>query len=350
MKSSDKIEELLARFGSDWPADGSIVERVMQTIESKPHVIASYKRRRILMRSLAAVAASLLACVALWWTMESNHNSLYAQVINAVHKARTIHITYYQLAGGEAELTKFRECWYESGVGFRRDRCNDKTCRTVCVGNKDTVWTIDENHRNTVICSGSRGITKETEQIFADVDRHARDLQASGRRWPEGDRTFDGEPCKAYLQGKPDRGDRWSMRDKRRQLFYLDPQSRLVRVDSQERTKDLWNTVQINTINYDEPFSPAIFEPKFGKDFKVIDADARPFESTTPQGPVLVYDVENSTVEGKANATDMSRILNMVEWRLNGGSEKLAVVQRLDDQRIKIALLRSSNADLQRVK
>jgi len=272
MKSSEDVEKVLERFGSDWPSDGSIVDRVMHEIESAPVVTVLANRRRIVMKSLVGLAASLAIVALLWWGVLSDRNSLYAQVMDAAHKARTVHIACFGQLKGEAKPIKFWESWYESGVGFRRDawdwqynRQHEASHRcTTCLGNDDSTWTLDRNRDKTVIRSRSRGITKETEQIFTAIDCHARDLQNKGQRYPEGDQTFDGRPCKAYLLTKSNQSDLFPKVDKKlRQLFYLDPQSRLVRVVSQERDGDGWSVTMFNTIGYDEPLGSAFFQPDF---------------------------------------------------------------------------------------
>jgi hypothetical protein len=350
MKSSEHIEDVLERFGSAWPDDASIVERVMRGIESTPARPNLPKQRRVFMKSLIGIAASLAACFALWWTLEGNNNSLYAQVIEAARNARTIHMTYYGLLGREAKPVKSTETWYEKGVGFRRDVCDFRHAgggsATTCLGHGDDVWTLDEKKKNTIIHS-HRGITKETDRIFADIDRHARDLQNNCQRYPEGDQTFNGQPCKAYLPTKPDRR---SEPGTRRQVFYLDQQSRLVRVVSQERKDDYWNSTAFSTIAYDEPFDPALFQPNFGKDFTIVEADAKPAKSgpTKPEGPVLVYEADPNPKASGAATVDMDKLLRVVDMRLNGGAEKLANVRKLDDRRIEVALLRQNDADRQR--
>lgn len=354
MKSSENIENILERLGSEWPEDGSIVEGVMQTIESPPPHIAAPKRRRMVMKSLFAIGASLVACVVLWWTVEGSHNTLYAQVIDAVHKARTIHIIHYGQREEKAEPTKIWESWYEKGVGFRRDGYNQTrkgSQSTVCLGNEDDIWTLLHGQKNTVIHSRSKGITKETEQIFADIDRHASHLQKDGQRYPEGDQTFDGQRCKAFLLTKSDRSQPSLETGKLRQLFYLDQQSRLVRVESQAKDGDRWKTKQFNTIRYDEPFDSALFQPNFGKDFKIVDAgvkSTRP-EATKPEGPVLIYQFDPNYKTADTTMVDMDKLLRAVDIRLNGGAEKLAAVRKLNDRQIEVALMRRDEEDRPRI-
>jgi hypothetical protein len=350
MKSSADIEQLLERFGSDWPGDDSIADRVMRQIEAAPPRLPVSKGRRIMVKSLLAIAASAAACVALWWVFQDNHNSLYAQVIDAARKARTIHITHYGQLGGEAAPTKSAETWYESRVGFRRDVCHGKheggRCVTVCLGRGDDTWTLDKERQDTIIHSHS-GITKETEEIFAAFGGLKCDVQ----RYPEGDRAFDGQPCKAYLPKMPGVSDLSLKNAKWRELFYLDQRSRVVRVVRQERDGDRWNTTAFSTIAYDEPFDPALFQPNFGADFKIVDADAKPVdpEPAKPARLVLIYEIDRSSKPAGTATVDMDRLLRVVDVRLNGGTERLAAVRKLDDRRIEVTLLRRGHAARQRV-
>jgi hypothetical protein len=354
MKSPKDIEELLERFGSAWPDDGSVVDRVMHEIQSTPVVTILPNRRRILVKSLIGIAASLAIVALSWWGVLSDRDSLYAQVIDAARKAQTIHITHYGQLKDEAKPTKIWESWYESGTGFRRDVCDwhhTGRQRTVCLGNRDDTWTLASDRKNTIMHFHGRDITKETEQIFTDIARPARELQNNTRRYPEGDQTFDGRPCKAYLLTKSGRSDVSSKADKLRQLFYLDQQSRLVRLVSQVRDGNGWNATQFSTFGYDEPLGSAFFQPDFGKDVKVVDADTKPVkpQPTSPEGPVLTYQVDPKSKSARTTAVNMDKLLEVVNARLNVGPEKLAVVRNLDDRRIEVALMQENGADRQRV-
>ncbi len=57
-------------------------------------------------------------------------------------------------------------------------------------------------------------------------------------------------------------------------MVFLDGQSRLVRAEYQWRESNRWITKGFVSMKYDEPIDQALFKPDFGKDVKIVDADA----------------------------------------------------------------------------
>ena len=336
MRSPEDIEKVLKRLGSAWPDHASIVDRVTSEVNSSFRWDGGatatptgsktvIKSRRILVKSLLAIAASLVACAAMWFVWEGNHNTLYAQVVEAARKAQTIHIVHYGQHEGEAKPVKITENWYEKGVGFRRDACDwthkDGQCATLCLSHGNDFWTLDKERKNTVVHS-QRGITKETEEIFSDIDRHARDLQDHGRRYPEGDQTLDGQACKAYLLGSENKADlrvKTDEPEKHRQIFYLDEHNRLVRIESQERQDDHWKTTLFTTIAFDEPFKAALFQPNFGKDVKVVEAAPIPHRLNRRSPRVRSSSMRSSPVPNRSRRRP-SIWIGYCEWSICGST------------------------------
>ncbi len=156
------------------------------------------------MKALIGIAASLALFAVSWWAIEGNRNSLYAQVIDGVHRAQTLHIIRYAEGKDATPREKISEAWFNRGVGYRSESGTGKN-GLVYVENEQYVWKFVKG-RNMVTRHCSRGsIAKESEQMFAKIDQHARDLQNNGRRYPEGDQTLDGQPCQAYLVTNADR-------------------------------------------------------------------------------------------------------------------------------------------------
>jgi hypothetical protein len=268
MKSQEHIEKLLEGFGKAWPENSSVVKGVMQTIESTAVSPNLSKRRRIIMKSLIGIAASVTVFAVLWWGILGDRNSLYAQVMEAVHKARTFHTIQYAQPKDGAQPIKASEAWYERGVGFRQEGFG-----FIHIGNEEYLWTFAKD-RKMATRSTSNGIDKATAPIFAEIDKIAQELRNEYERYPEGDQKIDGQPCNAYLLTKLDRYTDSSLKSgERRLLLYLDQQSRLVRGVVQQREDNHYNTESFVSYKYDESIDPALFKPDFGKDVKIVDAD-----------------------------------------------------------------------------
>ena len=268
MKWQEDIEKLLERLGDEWPEDGSIVESVMRQIESAPVPPSRPNRWRIVMKCFLGIAACVAVFAGLWWGSVGNQVSLYAQVINAVRQARALHTRQYVQPQEGAQPRKVMESWFERGVGFREEGLG-----YVRLGNDEYLWTFAED-RKVATRSRSNGIATATEPIFAEIDRLARQLQDEFERFPSGDQTLDGQRCKAYLLTKPDRHvDSQLKSGLRRSLVFLDQQSRLVRAVVQRHKDNRWNTESFVSYQFDEPVDRALFQPDFGKDTRVVEAD-----------------------------------------------------------------------------
>ncbi len=67
------------------------------------------------------------------------------------------------------------------------------------------------------------------------------------------------------------------------------------------------------------------------------------------RGRGIIYEVDPNSKPANTTTIDMDKLLKVVDGRLNAGSEKLAVVRKLDDRRIEVTLMRRNDADRQRV-
>jgi hypothetical protein len=274
MKSKEEIEKLLESFGKAWPADSSLAERVVREIQSGRMRPKSSNRRRIIMKALIGIAGCVAIFVAIWWGAIDNHNSLYAQVMDAVHKARTVHVIHYFRPKPEAEPQKDMEEWYAKDVGFRREIY---ILGTSGIATNEAVWSYNKK-QNIASRSKSEGIDKTAPPNFLDeIDQTAQHLQNEFERYPAGDKEIDGVPCKAFRLSKLDRYTEpmktWITSGKRQLLIYIDQQSRPIRSEDQTKENNQWNTNSYVSLVYDEPFDPALFRPNFGKDVKIVDAD-----------------------------------------------------------------------------
>jgi hypothetical protein len=96
MKSHEDIEKLLSDLGNQWPEDGSIVNRVMQTIDSAPASPILHKQRRILTRSLIGMSTclGLVIIFGIVSFLSLTTSITLAQVQEAIAKQGWLHIKY----------------------------------------------------------------------------------------------------------------------------------------------------------------------------------------------------------------------------------------------------------------
>jgi hypothetical protein len=279
MKSKEEIEKRLEDFGKAWPVKVSVVNGVLREIETMPVRPKLSNRRRIAVKSFFGMAVCIAVVALIWWGVLGERNSLYAQVVEAVHKSRTFHTIQYEQLKDVAKAVKM-ERWFERGVGFRVEDPH-----SLRVGNERYVWSLNRD-QNLVIRSKSSGIDQALDQFFTEIDKQAHELQTDYQRYPDADEKFDGQTLQAYLLTRFERYPDPSIKSGRiRILVFLDEQSRLVKTAVQDTRYHL--TIVTNN-RYDEPVDPAIFKPNFGKDVRIIDADKAFDEFVDLHGAVYV--------------------------------------------------------------
>jgi beta-lactamase regulating signal transducer with metallopeptidase domain len=85
------------------------------------------------------------------------------------------------------------------------------------------------------------------------------------------------------------------------------------------------------------------------------DAPAEAHETTStqsqvePKGPILIYEVDPKSAPSEFTGSDMEKILNVIDKRINAGTKKIARIQLVEHSKIEIALLNSSAAEASRV-
>jgi Subtilase family len=278
MKSQEDIEKLLEGIGKAWPEDGSIIEEVMRTIESAPVRTKPSIKRMIILKSLIAIAVSVAIFAAIWWGVIDNHNSLYAQVMDAVHKARTLHGISYMQDGSQGEPKIFFEMWFAKDVGLRTEKgqqyLKPNKIIDIATTNGDA-WNYDT--KENFATHFKNNSDKIVSQYFDQLDQAVQKLQDEYERYPIGDKVIDGKPCKAYMPLKLDKYPEPLKSDlakgKRRKILYVDQQISLFHSITQIKENGQYRTEHILSFKFDEPFDPALFQPNFGKDVKIVDGD-----------------------------------------------------------------------------
>ena len=267
MKSESEVEQLLQQLGHDWPFKDSFVDRVMRDIESQTILPKLPGPRFSLKASWAAIVAAMSIVAALWLSSRSS-GSLYAQVVDGIKQARTIHSIRTIEATSALPKKIVDQSWYERGVGFRNEFGDE-----VRVGNQNDLWTFAKDGK---FASRSRspGIDDFVNRMLND-DVFRRLDEQQFERYPAEDQKIDGRLCRAFLGGavKSTNDPDWQ-NGKKRAIVLVDERSRIVRSMIQKRTDEQWLTESVNEWKYDEPFDQALFQPRFGSDVKIVDADS----------------------------------------------------------------------------
>ena len=273
MKSHNEIEDVLKNIGSEWPEDNDLLlNRVMSDIadrdSSGPKIVEVGSRRRMSMK-LLAIAASVTAMLAIWWEFGTG-GTLYADVSRAVRRARTVQAFQY-VQKGDGKPVEVSKCWYEKGVGFRYER--DQTTR---LGNSQHTWTLHKD-LGKAVRSSTGDIEKVLAPLFEEVDGIARQLDREFSRHLQSDQEIDGVPCSAYrltnFERVGDKGLRGQLQNETARIkAFLDPDNRLVRSVFKTKQDNAW--VQTFTDwRYDQVLDSKLFEPEFGDNVKIVDAD-----------------------------------------------------------------------------
>ena len=191
MKSHVEIEQILECLGNEWPAGSSLVDSVMRRIESQPVRLKLRRTRFHLAKSLFATAASLTVVFVLWWSIRGG-STLYAQAIDAIHRARSFHMTTTVQPDAHRPAQTVMESWYERGIGFR-----ETVGPEVRLGNQRNFWSYRKDSK-LAIRSKSHGIDDIVARII-DNDTFRMLKEEKTERYPTSDQTVDGQACKAYL-------------------------------------------------------------------------------------------------------------------------------------------------------
>jgi hypothetical protein len=279
MKSPAEIEQALEQLGQQWPPECSLVEGVQRRIESNVTRIEPKHAGFPVIKWLLATAASLVVLAAAWRAFHGD-NTLYAQAIDAIRRARTVCITMTAQAEADKPPQIVRRAWYERGVGFREELGTEQVgaefpAGEIRLGNQNNLWTYLRGS-NLVIRAKSGALDDLVDRML-DIDA-LKQLQQTGKvdRYPAADQDVDGQPCRAYLYtyvypaGYPLELEKGP---KRRSVFLFDDQSRMVRVLNETQSSNGWKIEATIDWKYDVPVERTLFQPNFGNNVKIVDAD-----------------------------------------------------------------------------
>jgi len=225
---------------------------------------ARYHIWRTIMKSpitkLTTAAAVLV--VGLFFLVGDGQQTLYAQVVEALEQARTIHVLIKEYRDGR--WFKDHEMWYDREAGIiEQERYEGRT--DVRIDNGRYEWRYAEG----------RELVAQLKS-YRDNDEIARDLCAGWLRYepkrvPSGDVVIDGVSCKMYVLS--DMGHKVSI--------WVDDKNHVRKIEQATEISGQ-KTKSHATVEYDIVIDQNRFSPKFGPDVKVIN----PRELIEEQYPV----------------------------------------------------------------
>jgi hypothetical protein len=232
-----------------------------------------------------AVAALILSAIATWFYFAGQSNSLSAQVIRAMERAKSLDaVTFVRETGPHGEdrgLKQAGEARFVDGQGFRYELGDE-----IRVGNDKLFWQFNRRTK-TAYRSASGGIRKLVNEWF-DVRRFALELQADYEREPTADVTEKNDRLKAYRLVPKSKYADPALRDgSLRTTVFLDSHSRIARIEALKQQNGAWRSTWVQQWSYDVPVDPKLFEPDFdslvkggGGGVRIVDSD-RAFDELT---------------------------------------------------------------------
>jgi len=264
MNRPNGFEDRLERLGKAAAPGPSIVEDVMRRVDATLGFAGGRPRlrRKWVMKSSLGLAACLVIGVTVWCALDAARPpTLYAQVMEAFEEVPTLH--FVAKVRKNARWEKWTEVWYKrgegvaltgSGLGRPMTILDNGTYRWVQVAGSDVAprYKSGPDLRDSVF----RLLT--SPQL----------LERDRLRRPEGDAVINGVECQLFVH----RFEREHVTVERR--FWIDRAKRVRRRETGKMKEGRWEPTFFLTAEYDIPVRRSRFEPHFGQDVRIIDAQA----------------------------------------------------------------------------
>ena len=272
MKSAKRIENLISKINVI--PDSQLEQKTLEDIllaQEKSKKMSSAKSPpniwRIIMKSrMTKLAVAAIVIIVVLVVFNSSDPTLYAQVIKAAKKARTVHITGLSPKDGQLQIRN--ETWYERGAGIK----------TAWKRNEQDQLMLDDGDFR---WEYSQGNTFAVRHKSLGIDDLPREITEPGHylnkctRDTSGDMIINGLLCKLYT------GFYSGKSDSTRLMFWIDQHNQFRRFEEKILEDGVWKTVEVCQVEYDIDFEESIFQPDFGSDIKIVKANDmlnKPFE------------------------------------------------------------------------
>ena len=263
MKDTDRIEKLLEQTPRPQIADGPHRVALKRQLVAR---LQDTRRAARIPRWLIPAAAAVCVAVAAVMLVVNGTTSVYAQAVEALRQAKTVHTRAFRIVDGEEKLGA--EIWYDAKLGVReRTIARDGSVAREVLDNGEFRWTYN-SARKSVIKDASRDPIGHIAEILEFDKKLAK---RSFKRAPAADQNIDGVSCLAY-ESKAEKQNV-------AQRVWIDSQDRV------RRWEEVWWKDGKEVVDerckvvYDQPLPEARFAPTFGVGVEVVD-----LTKATPMG------------------------------------------------------------------
>lgn len=266
MKPADKIKKLISKsnvttdFQTDKRILGDALEymgqlRQKESAGNQPNIWSIIMKSRT---TKIAAAAVIIGAFGSYLFFGWGQATIYAQVIEAIENARTIHAVTKSLNNGQWE--KDAEVWYENGKGIVETgwRNGEKTLTRIDNGQYSWEYHAGNDYARRSNTIDPIGVARK----LLNVDS----FKKQAIRESDKDKIVDGTRYIAYVLSSP--------QNNYRILTWLDETNR---VRGWEKIHLLdngqWETYRIGEVEYNIVLNPKVFTPNFGEDVKIVELD-----------------------------------------------------------------------------
>jgi len=230
---------------------GDALTAMEESKKARPALVRPNFGRTIMKSPITKLtAAAAVLIVGLFFLVGDGQQTLYAQVVEALEQARTIHVVIKEYRDGQ--WFKDHEMWYDREAGIiEEERYEGRT--DVRIDNGRYEWRYAEG----------RELVARLKS-YRDNDEIARDLCAGWLRYepnrvPSGDMVIDRVSCKMYVLSNL--GHKVSI--------WVDDKNHVRQIEQATELRGQ-KTESRATVEYDIVIDQNRFSPKFGSDVKVV--------------------------------------------------------------------------------
>jgi len=250
-------------------------------------------RKELIVKIVKWSTPALAACAAIVVTgllLANGSSHAYAQAIQAIKQARTVHAQYFNVIDGET--VKVGEIWYDANRGIREwNKAKDGTI-SERLDDGEFQWTYN-SATGTAVKTKSRYPVGAVASILKPNEMF--DELIKTKRLPQEDIDIRGVACEAHVTEQ-----RVFNETQLRWVLWIDNQHRGHRSEEQRLVAGQWVADQRCEATYDRPLPDDRLKPQFGPSVEIVDlVDHGSFnvEESLLQGTVLglvlaVHDVE----------------------------------------------------------